>query len=247
MIRTIIFITLLIFFCLLFPLVWLVAAVGSLFRRRFYGDCAFYYLKMLMHLAVFVGGCKVVATGVENVPDDETVLYVLNHRSYFDIFIVYTFFREPTGFVAKEELKYLPCIAWYMKMAYCLFLDRKNLRKGYETIQKGIGYLNEGVSMAIFPEGTRNKDHADKTGLLEFHGGSFKLAQRSGVRIIPVTLYNTDAVFEAHVPRLTPVTVKVDFGAPITIGDLPKEDQKHLAEYVKGMMQNTLNDLAEGA
>ncbi len=247
MIRTVIFLILLAFFCLLFPLVWLVAAVGWLFNRRFYGDFVFYYLRLLMHLAVFVGGCRIIATGTENVPDDETVLYVLNHRSYFDIFIAYTYFKEPTGFIAKEELRYVPFIAWYMKMAYCLFLDRKNLRKGYATIQKGIGYLNEGISMAIFPEGTRNKDHEDKTGLLEFHGGSFKLAQRTGVRIIPVTIYNADAIFEEHIPRLKPVTVKIDFGAPIRISELPAEDQRHLSEYVKGMMQNTLNDLAEGA
>lgn len=247
MIRTTVFIILLIFFCLLFPLVWLVAAVGSLFRKRFYGDFVFYYLRMLMHLAVVVGGCRVTATGTENLPEHETVLYVLNHRSYFDVFILYTFLTEPTGFIAKKELSKVPFIAWYMKMAYCLFLDRNNLRQGLETINKGIEYINNGVSMVIFPEGTRNKDHADKTSMLEFHGGSFKLAQRTGVHIIPVTLYNADAILEEHMPRLTPVDVKIDFGAPITVGELPKEAQRRLAEHVQGLMQDTLNKLAETA
>ena len=61
MIRTVIFLILLAFFCLLFPLVWLVAAVGRLFNKRFYGDFVFYYLRLLMHLAVFVGGCRIIA------------------------------------------------------------------------------------------------------------------------------------------------------------------------------------------
>ena len=247
MIRLLVFLILLFFFCLLFPLIYLIGLIGSAFDKDFPGRFTFYYIRALMHLAIFVGGCRVTATGLENIPDDETVLYVMNHRSYFDVFISYTYFKKPTGFIAKKSLSKVPFIGWYMRLVYCLFLDRDNIRQGLETIMKGIDYINKGISMVIFPEGTRNKDHAHKTSMMEFHAGSFKLAQKTGVRIIPVTIYNAQDVFEAHVPWLKSVPVRIDFGTPITISELPKEDQRHLSEYVQGIMQDTLNRLAEEA
>ena len=240
MIRLLIFLILLVFFCLLLPFVWLAGMVGQLFDKANPGKLVFYYLRALMHLAVFVGGARVEATGLENIPDDETVLYVMNHRSYFDVFVIYTFFKKPTGFVAKKELKYIPFINAYMHLAYCLFLDRKNLRQGLETIKKCIEMIESGISMVIFPEGTRSKDHAHKTTLQEFHGGSFKPAQRTGCRIVPVTIWNSQEVFEAHLPWLKSVPVKIEFGAPIDMNELSKEDRKHIDVYVKNIIQETL-------
>lgn len=62
-----------------------------------------------------------------------------------------------------------------MKRIHCLFLDRKDIRKGLQTILEGAEYLKEGYSMCIYPEGTRST-----TGELgEFKGGSLKMAQKA--------------------------------------------------------------------
>lgn len=76
-----------------------------------------------------------------------------NHRSYFDILIGYTQVVGLCGFVAKKELEKVPLLSLWMKMLYCLFLDRENLKEGLKTILLGIDYIKKGVSHLDFPRG----------------------------------------------------------------------------------------------
>ena len=111
--------------------------------------------------------------GRENIPDDRAVLYVGNHRSYFDIVIGYTLIKGQCGFVAKKEMEKIPLLSIYMKYLHCLFLDRENIKEGLKTILVGIDKIKNGISVWIFPEGTRNKAEQE-TDLLDFKEGSMK-------------------------------------------------------------------------
>ena len=114
-------------------------------------------------------------TGLENIPDDEPVLFIGNHRGFFDVIISYTYMKRPTGFVAKKEMKKALIIRRWMDNLFCLFLDRENMKEGLKTILKGIDYIKDGKSIVIFPEGTRNKGE----GVQDFHAGSFKFAEKN--------------------------------------------------------------------
>lgn len=104
-----------------------------------------------------ISGVKTEVKGLENIPDDTSVLFASNHKSYFDIVTTYQYMKRPTGYIAKAEMKKIPLLSWIMYFVNCLFLDRENPRKGLKTIQKGTDYLQNGVSMFICPEGTRSK------------------------------------------------------------------------------------------
>ena len=184
-------------------------------------------------------GVKVTVIGEENVPD-EPVLFIGNHRSFFDILLTYSRCKNLTGYVAKKEMEKVPLLSTWMRFVYCLFLDRENPKEGLKTILQAIDYVKKGISICIFPEGTRNKN-ADDLELLPFHDGSFKIASKTGCAIIPMALNNTVEIFEAHMPKIKSTHVVLEYGKPIYVKDLPKEDQKHLGAYT----QNIIHDMLE--
>ena len=122
----------------------------------------------------------------------------------------------------------------WMTNLHCLFLDRKDIKQGLKTILTGIEKLKSGISIFIFPEGTRNKVNDT---FLPFHGGSFKLSQKSGCPIVPIALNNTSAIFEDHLPKIKKAHVIIEYGKPIYPQELDKETQKNLAGYVSGQIQ----------
>ena len=121
-----------------------------------------------------------------------------------------------------------------MRYLYCLFLDRKNMKEGLKTILTGIDYLKAGTSIVIFPEGTRNKSN---DGVLPFHAGSFKLAEKSGCKIIPMVQNNTAAVLEDHLPFFKKTHTVLEFGKPIDVASMDREQKKTLAKDVQDLIE----------
>ena len=108
-------------------------------------------------LMLRVTGVKLTVIGEENVPKDQPVLYIGNHRSYFDILLTYSRCPIRTGYIAKKEMKKWPVLSIWMKYLHCLFLDRNDIKQGLRTILTAIEKIKSGISICIFPEGTRNK------------------------------------------------------------------------------------------
>ena len=180
-----------------------------------------------------LSGVKVVVKGEENIPKDTAVLYVGNHRSYYDIILTYVRVPRPTGYVAKIEMLKIPLLSIWMKNLHCLFLDRKDIKQGLKTILAGVDLVKNGISVCIFPEGTRNKT---KDTFLPFHDGSFKIAEKGGVPVIPMSIVNSSAVFEDHMPKIRRSTVVIEYGKPIDIKSLDKNTRKNIGNYVSGII-----------
>ncbi|MDR0947999.1 MAG: 1-acyl-sn-glycerol-3-phosphate acyltransferase [Lachnospiraceae bacterium] len=184
----------------------------------------------------FLCGTKVIVLGEERIPKDTPVLYVGNHRSYFDIVLTYPRVPRATGYVAKKEMNKIPLLRVWMRYLHCIFLDRSNIRKGLKSILKAVEYVKSGISICIFPEGTRNKV-ADT--FLPFHEGSFKIAEKGKVPIIPLTIVNSAAIFEDHFPRVRKATVVIEYGEPIIWEQLSDADRKKPGAYVQGIIEDT--------
>lgn len=182
---------------------------------------------------IFLSGTRVIVKGEENVPKDTAVLYVGNHRSYYDIILTYVRVPRPTSYVAKLEMLRYPLLNVWMHFLHCLFLDRNDLKKGLKTILKGVEKVKSGISICIFPEGTRNGTDQD---FLPFHEGSFKIAEKAGAPIVPITMSGTNAIFEDHLPRIKKQTVIIEYGKPIHIQELDRETRKNLSGYVQKIM-----------
>jgi 1-acyl-sn-glycerol-3-phosphate acyltransferase len=137
--------------------------------------------------------------------------------------------------VAKKELQGTP-IRLIMEEIHCLFLDREDARQGLKPILTAIVYVKSGISMFIFPEGTRSKEEGK---FLPFHAGSFKIATKAKAPIIPVTIVGMGDVFEDHYPRLKWAPVVIEFGEPIETADMDRNAQKELPDRVKALMEET--------
>ena len=187
---------------------------------------------------LFVTGTKLTVIGEENIPKDTAVLYVGNHRSYFDILVTYSRCPRLTGYVAKKSLKKVPLLNMWMSFLYCLFLDRDNMKEGLKMILTGVEYLKKGLSICIFPEGTRGQEEGK---LLPFKEGSLKMAEKAKVPIIPMALSNTYSIWEKQFPKMCPAHVILEYGEPIYPDQLDKEDKKHLGSYTQKVIQKMLD------
>ncbi|MDD3661298.1 MAG: lysophospholipid acyltransferase family protein [Lachnospiraceae bacterium] len=181
-------------------------------------------------VCLFFSGVKVTVLGEDHVPKNEAVLYVGNHRSYFDILLTYVRVPRPTGYVAKKEMLRYPLLSHWMKNLHCQFLDRENLKEGMKTILTCIEEIKSGISICIFPEGTRNKENDT---FLPFHQGSFKIAEKAGCAIVPMCLNNAAGIFEDHFPKIKKAHVILEYGTPIYMNTLSKEDKKEIAVLVQ--------------
>lgn len=188
-------------------------------------------------LMLWITGANISYIGRENVPKDRAVLYVGNHNSYFDILLTYSQCPGLTGYVAKSEMLRYPLLRDWMKRLYCVFLDRSDLRAGMQMILTCIDYIKNGISICIFPEGTRSKDGQ----MQPFHEGSLKMAAKTGCPIIPMAISNSAQIFENHMPFVRPCKVIVEYGAPVYPKELSKEDQKFLGAYTQKKIQEMLD------
>ena len=181
-------------------------------------------------IVALIAGVKLTVKGKENIPEGEAVLFVPNHRSIFDIIITYYIMPGQTGYVAKKETSRFPVFSIWMSLMNCQFLDRSDVRKGLKVILKCVDLIKSGVSITIFPEGTRNKGTDD---LQPFHDGSLKIAEKAGCKIVPMAINNTDQVFEAHFPKIKPTHVIVEFCKPIETAGLSRAEFKEISPKVQ--------------
>lgn len=196
-------------------------------------------IQTVFRFILWLTGVKVTVIGEENVPKDQPVLYIGNHRSFFDILLTYTRCPGLTGYVAKAEMEKIPLLSNWMRYLHCLFLDRKDIKKGLQTIKEGIEKIKSGISICIFPEGTRNRSESDLE-LMEFHEGSFKLATRTGCPIIPIALNNTVSIFEKQFPKIRKTHVVIEYCKPIYPAELSKEDKKFIGKYTQNIILEAL-------
>ena len=230
---------------LLFAIVFLILslpiyAVTALLRKkhplaidRFSQDLVCWALRVIKAICCV----ELEVRGQENLPEDQSVLYIANHASIFDVILVYPLLPGLTGFLAKKELEKVPSLNLWLKRVHGLFLDRKDPQQGMKTILTAIEQVKNGISVFIFPEGTRTRD--GKLG--EFKAGSFKVASRSKCPIIPIAIENTADIVRKHIPFVKTTHVTITFGKPILMDELDADQKKHIGRYVQAIVQDMLD------
>ena len=124
-------------------------------------------------------------------PKDEAVLYIGNHRSFFDIIITYSRCPRLTGYISKQSITKIPVLGLWMKRLHCLFLDRDDIKQGLKVVLAAIDQVKSGISICVFPEGTRCKNKDDLTEVQSFKEGTFKIATKSKCKIVPMAIMGT--------------------------------------------------------
>ena len=191
-------------------------------------------------VVLWISGTKVTVIGKENIPRDEAVLYVGNHRSIFDIIITYPQCPGLTAFISKDSMAKVPFLRVFMKRLHCLFIKRNDLKQSMKVILDAIDLVKNQISVYIFPEGTRCKAD-DPREMLPFKEGSFKIASKSGCKIIPFAMLGTNEIFEDHLPWIHKKEITLVYGEPVIISELSKEDQKAIGAYCQKKVKELMS------
>lgn len=182
---------------------------------------------------VKLSGTEVTVIGAGNVPEG-AVLFVSNHQGNFDIPLLVGFIAKPKGFIAKVEMKKMYIIRKWMKHVNCIFIDRNDIRQSVKAIGNGVKMLKSGESLVIFPEGTRSPDGK----LLEFKAGSMKLATKSKVPVIPVTINGSKDIMPKGSKLIRPAKVTITISEAIYYSD--ERDTVELVDMVKTEIEKKL-------
>ncbi len=216
-----------------------IALFLGLFNKKAQVKIAYGFNRFVAILSIMVSGAKLETKGLNHLPKNQAVLYVGNHRSMFDILLLLKLIKTPVIFVGKKSVMKWPIISWWMRAQKTLFIDRDNLREGLKVIVEGIDLLKSGHSIVIFPEGTRSKTDE----MLPFKKGSFKLATKSGVPVIPFAIKGTDDVFENNGFNLKPKTIYFTMGEPIVLSEIEDGDKDNYTQYIRGLIEEMYNEI----
>jgi len=233
------------FFALYFFLL-LVLFVASLYflkiflhllgRKELYGRLVMKIVSRWGRMVLWGSRTKIEIHGLEKLPDTDKLCFVSNHQSYADIPLILGFIPKNTGFVAKIELLKIPLLSFGMKTINCVFLDRRNVRQAFASINQGAENIRAGIPMVIFPEGTRSK----KKEMSKFLAGSLKMALLSDATVVPLTVDGSYKALEEK-GKIAPATVKLYIHPPIDLSKLSREEKKKLPQILWEIIASSLS------
>ena len=220
-----IWVTLAIFAALIgFPVLFLTGRIELLWRLSVWAAQQGYTM----------AGVRVRVEGREHLPDGQAALFLANHVSNLDPPIITFALGRRIAILAKKQLFRIPLLGYGMHKAGFVAVDREHRRSAVESLRVASERLRGGLSILIFPEGTRSPDGL----LLPFKKGPFYIAMAAGVPVIPITILGS---FEAWPKRrfsLRPIEVVVHLHPPLD----PKQfaSQEELMAVVRAQIGSLL-------
>ncbi len=174
-------------------------------------------------------GVRIIVDNRANLDANQPYVFMANHASTIDIWALFLAIPRRVRMIAKKQLARIPLFGWVMWAGRFIFIDRQNAAAARRSIEEAGRRIRGGVSVLIFPEGTRTRDGQ----LGPFKKGGFHLAMDAGVPIVPVALRGTRALMPRGSLRVMSGEVFVTIGAPIPTSGLTIDDRPALIERVR--------------
>lgn len=210
-----------------------VIVFSSIFGNKVWGYLTpKYWGKLSCWLAL--SPVKVRGKGILN--PKQSYVFVANHQGYFDIFVAYGFLNQNIKWVQKQSLRNIPIMGKASEIAGHVFVDNSSPRKRIETIKKAEKQIVDGVSMAIFPEGSRT--HTGK--IRKFRRGAYQIALDLKLPIVPLTINGPFDVLPRTSWFLTPHRMELVIHEPISTEGLTEEDIPQLIERTRDIIHADL-------
>jgi 1-acyl-sn-glycerol-3-phosphate acyltransferase len=196
--------------------------------------------------SILVGSrIKVSVKGLSNIDLAGPYIYMPNHQSNFDIPVMLGHLPVQFRWLAKMELFKIPIFGRAMRKAGYISIDRYDRESAFKSLDVAAKKIKSGVSVLIFPEGTRSRDGK----IRPFKKGGFVLAIDSGVPIVPVVIKGTFAIMNKSKFRVNPGNVSMIVHKPIDTAAYTRETKEGLMESVRRVMCDGLeaNETGEPA
>lgn len=212
----------------LLALITILASVITVLVSPLFPNTPFSYFpaRLWGRLMCYLLWVRVEVEGLAHIDPRQSYVFVLNHQSYFDIFTVYGWLPNIFKWVMKIELRRIPFVGLACQAAGHIFIDRSSPLAASKSIEKAKEQLRNGVSVVIFPEGTRSHDGK----MLPFKRGAFRIASDLALPIVPATLVGSFERIPRYTLRLNPGTIRLHIKEPIDVKEFLPDRLPELME-----------------
>ena len=207
-----------------FPWTFISGKVDFLYRIAIWGT----------RTGVRMAGVRTQTVGLDRLDRRGAYIYMSNHVSNLDPPLLLPAIPQRTSVMAKRELFRIPLLGRAMRMASLVPIDRSNKEAAIASVRAAGEVLRSGISMVVFPEGTRSPDGR----LLPFKKGPFYMAMETGVAIVPVTIVGTEKMLPKGKSFVRPGTASVIFHPPIEAAGF--NDRDMLVNAVRNAIASAL-------
>jgi len=205
------------------------------------GDLVLALARLWSRVILGVPGVKLEVKMRAPLEPGRPYVFMPNHASMVDIWVVFVAIPASFRFIAKKQLASIPLFGWAMAAGRFIFIDRQNAASARRTMDEASRRIRAGQSVVIFPEGTRTRDGR----LLPFKKGGFHLAIDSGAAVVPVAIKGSREVMPRGAALIRAGTVTLEVDAPIPTTGLTTSDRDALIEKVRSRVAAMLGEPPE--
>lgn len=181
---------------------------------------------------LFISRVKVEVKGISNVDPTRSYIFMPIHQGNFDIPVLLGCLPFQFRWLAKAELFKIPIFGRAMRGCGYISIDRSNRRSAFESLQKAAETIRSGVTVLVFPEGTRSMDGR----IRPFKTGGFVLTIGAGVPIIPIIIRGTYSIMPKSNLIIKPGTVTLEILEPVETTNYTRKTKDDLIEKIRNIM-----------
>jgi len=204
----------------------ILAIFGSLIDKK--GELPHKIARMWSRSILAASRVKVTVKNLSWIDPGRSYIYMSNHQSAFDIPVLLAYLPVQFKWLAKAELFKIPVFGFAMRRAGYISIDRSNRRSAIKSLRTAAEMIRNGVSVVIFPEGTRSRDGK----IRPFKKGGFVLAVDSGVPVVPVIIHGTREIMTKKTLRIKAGQVVLEIEKPIETADYNRKTKDQLLDKV---------------
>ena len=192
-------------------------------------------------IAIWANRVNMRVEGLHHVPGQGPYVFMSNHQGSYDIFALLGYLPFDYKWLAKKEIFSIPIIGWAMKATGYIFIDREGTRETVKAMNEAAEKIHKGMSVVVFPEGTRSPDDS----LLPFKKGGFTLAIKSKVPIVPIAITGSGKIIRKGKLAVYPGSISIRVDRPIETSGCTMKDREALMDQVHGVILNNLKLISQ--
>lgn len=222
----------------LFLITTTITAISTIIISAILGDVkgGYYPARWWSKITCLTALIRVEIIGEEHIDEKQSYVFIANHQSIFDIFLIYGWLRSKFKWVMKKEIKKIPLVGKACEYAGHIFIDRSNSRSAVRSIETAGKRLINGASIVIFPEGTRTNDGE----IGKFRRGAFLLASDLNLPLVPITIKGAYEALPRNSAIIRPGKITMIIHQPIDTKSYNHDNIKNLINYTHEIIKKDL-------
>jgi 1-acyl-sn-glycerol-3-phosphate acyltransferase len=233
--------TIFVWFCIVIATLVLgfFAFITYLFDRK--GRVVHHYARLWGKVALLANRVKVKIEGMEHLNGKGPYIFMSNHQGSYDIFALLGHLPYQFKWLVKKELFSIPFFGWTMAAAGYISIDREGTRETVEAMNEAAQKIQDGMSVVIFPEGSRSPDGS----IQAFKKGGFTLAMKSKVPIVPIAISGSRDIMPKDKLTATSGQIRILLDHPIDIQHCSLKDRESLMKMVRETISKNFQLLSQ--